>query len=170
MHHHNGNDRGGHRHNGGGERGGPGGRDGDEQRHGGPGRDGRPDTRFLQLEMSQVLYSEAEAVARPAFRELLLEAAKLRIRERWGDRITALAELVVDELLDGALASLEIEGRIQERSNEGNRTQARLREIFGQSPEGPGRAGNGGTSDKRSAEPAAREPRPSSGKTPKKGR
>ena len=36
-----------------------------ERREGGSGdRGGAPDTRFLQLEMSQVLYGEAEGIAR----------------------------------------------------------------------------------------------------------
>src|SRR5436190_1711006 len=71
-------------------------RDGNERDRGGPGSD----TRFLQLEMSQVLYAEAEAVAKPALRDLLLEAAKDRLRQRFGDEIAALANLAVDELLN----------------------------------------------------------------------
>jgi hypothetical protein len=103
------------------------------EEHGGEGcgaRGGGPDTRFLQLEMSQVLYGEAENVARPAFRELLLEAAKARLRERFGDKITALADLAVDELMTGMLSSLEIESRIQQRDEERTPTQERLHAIF----------------------------------------
>jgi hypothetical protein len=91
----------------------------------GPG----PDTRFLQLEMSQVLYSEAEAVARPAFRDLLLEAAKDRLRERFGDEIRALARLAVDDLLKGMEASFEIEARLQGHNDEGQ-PSGPLRELF----------------------------------------
>ncbi len=90
----------------------------------GPGSD----TRFLQLEMSHVLYSEAEAVARPAFRDLLLEAAKERLRERFGEEITALANLAVDDLLKGVEASFEIEARIQ-RHNDEPQPSGGLREI-----------------------------------------
>ena len=98
---------------------------------GGP-REGRPggDTRFLQLEMSQVMYAEAEAVARPAFRELLREAAKDRLRERFGEEITALAQLAVDELLKDVQASFEIEGQIQGYNEERRPPRERLREVF----------------------------------------
>jgi hypothetical protein len=92
----------------------------------GPG----PDTRFLQLEMSQVLYSEAEAVARPALRDLLLEAAKDRLRERFGDEITALARLAVDDLLKGMEASFEIEARVQGHNDEGPQPNEQLRQLF----------------------------------------
>ena len=96
-----------------------------------PGGGSGADTRFLQLEMSQVLYAEAEEVARPAFRELLLEAAKDRMRERFGNEINALAQLVVDELLDGVQASFEIEARIQRHHGERRSPEDRLRELFG---------------------------------------
>jgi len=97
----------------------------------GPGRD-RPgtDTRFLQLEMSQVMYAEAEAVARPAFRALLLEAAKDRLRERFGEEITTLAQLAVDEPLNDVQASFEIEGRVREYHEERRPPRERLRELF----------------------------------------
>ena len=98
---------------------------------GGPGPGGPgADSRFLQLELSQVMYSEAEAVARPAFRDLLLEAAKDRLRERFGEEITALAQLAVDELLNDAQASFEIEGRIQQYNEERRPPIERLRELF----------------------------------------
>jgi hypothetical protein len=119
-----------------GNRGGPrDGRGGDRSRDHRPrneGGEGGPgsDTRFLQLEMSQVLYSEAEAVARPAFRDLLLEAAKDRLRERFGEEITALAHLAVDDLLKGVEASFEIEARIQRQSDERRDPNERLRELF----------------------------------------
>jgi hypothetical protein len=100
--------------------------EGGERGRGGPG----PDTRFLQLELSQVLYTEAEAVARPAFRDLLLEAAKDRLRERFGKEITALAQLAVDELLNDAQASFEIEARVQQYSEERRQPSERLRELF----------------------------------------
>lgn len=107
-------------------------RDGQRRPHDGPDADrgqrdgGGADTRFLQLEMSRVLYSEAEGVAKPAFRELLLEAAKARFRERFGAEITRLAELAVDELLTDIEASLEIEEKIQRRRDSGG-TDDRLR-------------------------------------------
>ena len=110
---------------------------GDQERRGagpergGPERGGGPDTRFLQLEMSQVLYAEAEDVARPAFRALLLDAAKDHLSQRFGKQITALAQLAVDELSTGMLSSLEIEARIQQHDGERSPAQERLRNIFG---------------------------------------
>jgi hypothetical protein len=110
-------------------------RDGRGRPDGGPDSDraqrggGGADTRFLQLEMSRVLYSEAEEVAKPAFRELLLEAAKARFRERFGEEITRLARLAVDELLIDIEASLEIEEKIQRRREAGG-TDDRLRDAL----------------------------------------
>ncbi len=105
------------------ERGGPdaGPDSGGEQR----GRGG-PDTRFLQLEMSRVLYGEAEDVARPAFRELLLEAAKDHLRARFGEAITGLARLAIDELLVDIQSSLDVEDQIQRRRGSGG-TDDRVR-------------------------------------------
>jgi len=93
--------------------------------------DGRPgaDTRFLQLEASELLSSEAESVIRPALRELLSEVAKDLLRARFGRQITALAELAVDDALNDLEASLEIETRIK-RHQEDRRTDERLREVF----------------------------------------
>jgi len=107
-------------------------RDHQQRRDGGgpAGGDPRPDTRFLQLEMSQVLYAEAEEVARPALRELLLEAAKDRMRERFGHQIKALAEVAVDELLIGVQASFDVESRIQRHQEERRSPEERLRELF----------------------------------------
>ena len=109
-------------------RGGPRDDHGRDRSHGhrGPG----PDTRFLQLEMSQVLYSEAEAVARPAFRDLLLEAAKDHLRERFGDEIKALARLAVDDLLSGMKASFEIEAQVQGQNDEQRQPSGQLQELF----------------------------------------
>lgn len=95
-----------------------------------PTHGGGPDTNFLQLEMSQVLYGEAQSVTRRAFRELLVEAAKARWRERFGDEIAGLAELAVDELMNDVLSSLDIEARIQGRQQERGRTQDRVRDLF----------------------------------------
>ena len=76
------------------------------------------------------MYAEAEAVARPAFRELLREAAKDRLRERFGEEITALAQLAVDELLKDVQASFEIEAQIQGYNEERRPPRERLREVF----------------------------------------
>src|SRR5204862_4797696 len=102
----------------------------------GPGGEGGggADTRFLQLEISQVMYAEAEGVVRPAFRELLLEAAKARLRERFGEKITQLAQLAVDELLRDAEASLEIEARIREHREVSRQPREELRNVFAARP------------------------------------
>ncbi len=132
--------RGDMRHDGGGsER--RGGRDGrpDECCGGQEGRGGHADTQFLQLEISQVLYSEAVDVARPAFRELLHEAAKEQLRARFGSRIDALAELAIDEFLSEIQSSLEIEARIQRHQEERVPVQDRLKELFGSGAGAPKR-------------------------------
>ena len=109
--------------------------------HGGPKRESdvdgqRPDTRFLQLEMSRVLYAEAEEVAKPALRELLREAAKDHLRARFGDTITRLAHLAIDELLIDIEASLEVEDQIQRRRESGG-TDDRLRQALGRTRPAP---------------------------------
>lgn len=98
--------------------------------HGHAHAEGGPDTGFLDLELSKVMYAEAEAVTREAFRELLKEAAKRRLLERWGDRITALADLAVDELIDDAEANLEIEARIATRNHARQTVEDRVGAIL----------------------------------------
>jgi hypothetical protein len=111
-------------------------RDGRGHHQGDSGSDGRredrggSDTRFLQLEMSRVLYTEAEEVTKPALRQLLLEAAKDRLRARFGESITRLAQLAVDELLVDIEASLDVEDQIQRRRDSGD-GDARLRAALG---------------------------------------
>jgi hypothetical protein len=79
--------------------------------------------------MSRVLYAEAEEVAKPALRALLLEAAKDHLRARFGDTITRLARLAVDELVTDIEASLDVEDKIQRRRESGG-TDDRLREAL----------------------------------------
>ena len=102
--------------------------DGDQER-GGPGSG--PDTRFLQFEMSQVLFGEAESVAKDALRALLLDAAKTRMQERFGSQIVGLAELAVDELLADILESLNVETRVHHRQRQQDRLKERLFDILG---------------------------------------
>jgi hypothetical protein len=89
-----------------------------------------PDTRFLQLEMSEVLYAEAESVTKDALRQLLLEECKARFRERFGDQITGLAQLAVDELMQDIFASLEVEARIRHRNRDQDARRERLEGIL----------------------------------------
>jgi hypothetical protein len=97
------------------------------------GRQGE-DTRFLQLEMSQVLYAEAEGVTKQAFRELLLEAAKAHLRDRFGETITRLAQLATGELLSDIEASLDVEEQIQRRRESQGSPTDRLREALARKP------------------------------------
>jgi len=99
-------------------------------RHDQQGGHGSSDTRFLDLEISKVMYGEAESVTREAFRELLKDAAKARIREVFGDRIDALAHTAVDELLADVEANLDIESRVKERHERRGDLEARLRAVF----------------------------------------
>ena len=76
--------------------------------------------------------AEAEGVARPAFRELLLDAAKARFRGTLREEITRLAQIAVDELLVDIEASLDIEEKIQRGANRAAQTigcATRLREA-----------------------------------------
>jgi len=107
-----------------------GGPDGDR----GPGGRQGADTRFLQLEMSQVLLSEAEGVTKQAFRELLLEAAKDRLRDRFGETITRLAQLATDEFLADIDASLDVEAQIQRRQESQGSPPNRLRDALARKP------------------------------------
>ena len=78
--------------------------------------------------------AEAEAVVRPAFRDLLLEAAKERLRERFGEKITQLAQHAVDELLRDVQTSLEIEARIREHQEETREPREDLRAVVAGRP------------------------------------
>jgi histone H3/H4 len=102
---------------------------------------GGPDTRFLEFELSKVLFSEAEGVAREAFRELLKEAAKRRLQERWGDRISALANLAIDELIEDAAANFEIEAKIAARNQARRALEDRVSEILAR-PAGASESGD----------------------------
>lgn len=95
---------------------------------------GAPDTQFLDLELSKVLFGEADSITREAFRELLKDAAKRRLLERWGQRITALAELAVDELIADAEANLEIEARIAARTQARAQLDDRVAAILAAAP------------------------------------
>jgi len=103
---------------------------GGERGPGGGDRRGPPDTSFLNLEMSRVMYGEAQQLAREAGRAILREAIEARLRERLGDRIAELARLAADELADDILANLDIEARIAERRDAREDLDARLRDAL----------------------------------------
>jgi hypothetical protein len=96
-------------------------------KHDEKGGGGSADTRFLDLEISKVMYNEAEGVTRDAFRELLKDAAKDRFRQLYGKQIEELARLAVDELFTDLEANLEIEARIVERTEKQAELAERVR-------------------------------------------
>jgi hypothetical protein len=95
----------------------------------GGGRNG-PDTQFLQLEMSRVLYEDARRVTKQALKELLLDAAKDHLRKRFGATITRLGELATEELLRDIESSLDIEDQIRQRQETTGDTPDSLREAL----------------------------------------
>lgn len=98
-------------------------RKGDER---GGSRGGEKDTRFLQLEQSRVMLSDARRLAGEAAKELVKEEAKAILRERFGHRIRKLAELAVTEEMADWEASLLIEDKIAERVAAREDLEARL--------------------------------------------
>ena len=97
---------------------------------------GRQDSRFLDLEVTKVVYSAACGAARTAMRDLLVERVKSRLDARMGERLDALADLAVDDLLADLEANLAIERRIDERSRLEEEQLERLRAIFAGSESG----------------------------------
>ena len=86
--------------------------------------------RFLDLEPTQLLKGEAEAAARRAFRTLLEEAAKERLRERWGDRIDGLARLAVDQYLSELDSSLSVEAILDRQTRATQAAESELADLF----------------------------------------
>ena len=113
--------------------------------HGEERRDGPPETQWLALEMSKVIASNADELARRAGEELLKEAIKARLKERLGARIEAVATLVADALVDDLEANLEIEGRIAARRDARRGLDGRIAEALGlrQAPPAEGTAEGG---------------------------
>ncbi len=103
----------------------------DEPR-GARGNEGGPaGTDFLDLEISQVLYGEAAGVTRDAFRELLKDAVKARLKERFGVKIEALANLAADEFIADVETNLSIEGLINARKEARRGREEALRRALG---------------------------------------
>lgn len=103
--------------------------------HGEPDQRGAPDTGFLDLEISKVLFDEAEGITRKAFRELLEEAAKRHWQARYGERIDALAKLAVDQLIADIEANQQIEATIAERKRSRGDLDARVQAILAGQPD-----------------------------------
>jgi hypothetical protein len=98
------------------------------QQSGGPGPEPGPGntTQFLQLEISQMLFSEAQTMARQVALELMREAMRERLRERLGDRLAALGKLAADDLLEDLEANLTIERAIRAHKERSADVQQRL--------------------------------------------
>jgi hypothetical protein len=107
-------------------------RGGEGQGGDGPRRDrgGPPDSAFLDLEISKVLYGEASGLAREAARELMKDVIKQRLKERLGDKLEAIARLAADDIADDVEANLDIEARIAERGAARKSAEARLKEAI----------------------------------------
>lgn len=99
------------------DRGGDGsrGRDGDQRQRDGGDRAGAPDTEFLDLEISKVLFGRAQSMARSVAEEIIRDAIKARMKERFGARLEAIGRLAADELVLDIEANLDIEARIAAR-------------------------------------------------------
>jgi hypothetical protein len=99
-----------------------------------------PDTSFLDFELHKVMYDEAESIVRKAYRELLEDAVKERLREVWGERITALANLAADEAMADADANFQIQALIEARNDARRGLEDRIQAIIhseepGEAPE-----------------------------------
>ncbi len=86
--------------------------------------------RFLDLEPTQMLKGEADQVVRKAFHALLEEAAKARLKERWGDRIEGLARLAVDQFLNELDSSLGVEAILERQARASQATESELADLF----------------------------------------
>ncbi len=108
---------------------GPGERHGEGRAHGGP-----EGTHFLDLEVSKVLYGEAEALTREAARELLKDAIKERLRARLGPRLEAIARIAADELADDIEANLAVETIVAERRHARAGREEAIRKALAPAP------------------------------------
>jgi hypothetical protein len=122
---------------------------GGHERGGGGGGGGPNGTDFLDLEISQVLYSEAEKLTRDVVGDILRDAIELRLRERLGDKLGAIGRLAADALADDVEANLAIEQRIQQHRDHRRSAEGQLREILfgkggGARGEGSGEGSGGG--------------------------
>ena len=98
---------------------------------GGGGRDRGPaKARFLDLEPSLMLAGAAEKASRKALEELLVDAAKARLRERWGDRIDGLAAAAVDKYLSEMESSLDVERVLARQARASREHEAAVARLF----------------------------------------
>jgi hypothetical protein len=104
--------------------------DRDPRSSGGPDEPGPPDTQFLDLEISSVLFDEADQLCREAARELLRDAIRSRLDERLGDHLREIGRLAADALADDIETNLEIESLIIDRRAARSSIGDRVREIM----------------------------------------
>ena len=78
----------------------------------------------------QRLKGQADQVVRSAFQSLLEEAAKERLRERWGARIEGLARLAVDQFLNELDSSLGVEAILERQARASQTTESELADLF----------------------------------------
>lgn len=102
----------------------------DQQRPEGGPPPSPKNARFLDLEPTQMLKGEADQVVKRAFHSLLEEAAKARLKERWGDRIEGLARLAVDQFLNELDSSLGVEAILERQARASQATESELADLF----------------------------------------
>jgi hypothetical protein len=103
----------------------------DDESNRGPSRDdGPPETQFLDLEISSVLYGEADRLCREAARDLMREAIRQRLDERLGDHLREVGRIAADVLADDIETNLEIESLIVDRRAGRASIGERVREIM----------------------------------------
>ena len=96
----------------------------------GPGPESGPNTQFLHLEISQMLFSEGQTMARQVALELMREAMRERLRERLGPRLAALGKVAADDLVDDMEANLTIEAAINQRQERSRDLAKRVAEAL----------------------------------------
>ena len=87
---------------------------------------------FLDLELSKMLLGEAGKLAFDAYRKILIEKLEVKLKEKLGVEIDALAELAADDFIEDMRTNLEIEARINARAEIRKKQTRKLEEIFGQ--------------------------------------
>ena len=100
------------------------------------GNKGPANTEFLDLELSQVLYSEAEKMAKQVALDLVREGIRERLRERLGPQLHAVGRLAGDELADDVEANFAIEERIAQRQSRAEDLHARVQSALRTKPAG----------------------------------
>lgn len=115
-------------------------RDSGHERSG--GRSGPEGSHFLDLEITRMLYGQAEKIAMEAARDIVKEAITARLRERMGDELEAIAVVAADAIADDFEANRRIEEVLEARRDERRDLKQRIHEAV--------RESRGGKSKKKS--------------------